>query len=92
MKKSIESVLQQSYPSFNLIVVDDCSTDDSRKLINQYADSNKITKIFHESNKGHGGSFNSAFAHAISGSFLVGGWGWQAVGKIMLAVKNQFFK
>lgn len=36
--KSIESVLGQTYPLWELIIVDDCSTDDTKKIIAQYED------------------------------------------------------
>ena len=35
--ETIESVLRQTYPHWELLIVDDCSTDDSVKIINQYS-------------------------------------------------------
>ena len=37
--EAIEFILKQSYTDFELIVYDDCSTDNSLKVINQYKDS-----------------------------------------------------
>ena len=36
-KKSIESVLSQTYPNWELLVIDDCSTDNSAAIIKEYA-------------------------------------------------------
>ncbi len=37
ISKAIDSILQQSYGDFELILVDDQSTDDSWKIINDFA-------------------------------------------------------
>lgn len=39
IKKSIESVLNQSFSNFEFIIIDDCSTDKSWEVINSYTDS-----------------------------------------------------
>ncbi|MGA7935072.1 MAG: glycosyltransferase [Kovacikia sp.] len=46
LRQSIESVLNQSYRNFELIVVDDGSTDDSREIIKSYGD--RLIPIFQE--------------------------------------------
>jgi len=45
---AIESVLEQTYQNFELIVVDDGSTDNSREVIEAYKD--RLTAIFQEEN------------------------------------------
>lgn len=57
---AIESVLNQEYQSLELIVVDDCSTDHSRQVIERYA--NQIIPVFHTKNGKQGAAFNSGFA------------------------------
>ena len=53
LQQRIESVLQQSYSNFELIILDDASTDDSRKVIDQYRDHPLVTHIvFNDSNSG----------------------------------------
>lgn len=59
--EAIESVLGQTYRNFELIVVDDGSTDNSRKIIQSYQD--KLTAIF-QRNGGQGAAFNAGFAVA----------------------------
>jgi CMP-N-acetylneuraminic acid synthetase len=51
VEKAIESVLGQTYRDFELIIIDDGSTDDSRTRIEQYADDPKIMAVFQQ-NKG----------------------------------------
>jgi glycosyltransferase involved in cell wall biosynthesis len=63
----IESVLSQSYSNVELIIVDDCSTDDTREIIKSYGE--KVTHVFHEVNSGHGAAFNSGFL-ASSGEII----------------------
>jgi glycosyltransferase involved in cell wall biosynthesis len=38
---AIESILDQSYPHFEFIIIDDCSTDDTWKIIQKYARKDK---------------------------------------------------
>lgn len=45
LKKRIETVLQQSYQHFEVILLDDASTDDSLAIINQYKQHPKISHI-----------------------------------------------
>lgn len=51
--ESIESVINQTYTDWELIVIDDCSSDNSIEIIQKYSEnSNKIKLITHETNKG----------------------------------------
>ena len=54
LKKAIRSVLDQTMPDFELIVVDDCSTQDIEKLVKSYGDP-RVRYIRTEKNSGHDG-------------------------------------
>lgn len=51
--KCITSILNQSYKDFEIIIVDDCSTDNTIKILSQYNDP-RIKIIKHDINKGIG--------------------------------------
>lgn len=47
LKQRIDSVLAQTYTDFEIILLDDCSTDDSRAVIEQYRNHPKVTHIIY---------------------------------------------
>lgn len=50
IEKSIQSVLTQTFEDIELIVIDDASTDNSRKIIDSFND-NRIIKIYQDKNR-----------------------------------------
>ncbi len=53
MKERIDSVLNQTYKDFEVIILDDCSSDNSREIINRYRNHPKVSHIvFNEVNSG----------------------------------------
>lgn len=44
---AIDSVLAQSYSDWELLVIDDCSTDSSIAIINKYAEKDQRIRLFH---------------------------------------------
>lgn len=69
IKQSIESVLAQTYKNFELIIIDDGSTDNSREIINSYVKKKNIRVIFQE-NKGLIASNNIA-VRAAQGKYIM---------------------
>ncbi|MEK7846443.1 MAG: glycosyltransferase family 2 protein [Nitrospinota bacterium] len=61
--RAIESVLEQTFQDFELIVVDDASTDGTGQLIRTFGDK-RIRYIQHDMNKGSNASRNTGLRHA----------------------------
>jgi len=59
LKLSIESVLIQTYIDFNLIILDNASTDNTQQIVNSFAD-DRIHYIKHETNIGGYNNINYA--------------------------------
>ena len=58
IKDSLNSVLFQTYKDFEIIIVNDCSTDSSLNIVKQFTD-NRIKIIEHPKNKGLSASRNT---------------------------------
>jgi len=69
IEQSIESVLAQTYKNFELIIIDDGSTDNSREIINRYIEKTNVRVIFQE-NKGLIASNNIA-VRAAQGKYVM---------------------
>ena len=64
IKETIESVLVQSYENWELIIVDDCSTDNTDDVVNQYLADERIHYMKNEKNSGAAVSRNRALREA----------------------------
>lgn len=62
--KTIESVLDQTYENWEMIIVDDCSTDNTDEIISQYLADNRIKYIKKNKNSGAAISRNIALKEA----------------------------
>ncbi len=64
ISKSIQSVLNQTYTDWELIIVDDYSTDDTDKIVSEYLKDDRIFYIKNDTNSGAAVSRNRALREA----------------------------
>ena len=69
LKKCIESILAQTYPYFELILVDDGSKDESGAICDAFANKDERVKVLHQENQGVAKSRINGFAMS-SGSYV----------------------
>lgn len=68
LRERIDSVVSQSFDDIEVIILDDCSTDNSREIIETYRDHPKVTHIvYNDENSG------TTFAQWRKGLSLAGG-------------------
>lgn len=70
IKRCIDSILFQTYHNFELLIVDDGSTDATAKIIDNYPPTSGKVKVFHTENKGLSGSRRFGLSKAI-GEYLI---------------------
>lgn len=72
LSRAIDSVLAQDYPNFELVVVDDGSTDDTEQVLKQYQQNSQRVRYFrHESSQGAAAARNLAIRES-KGKFVTG--------------------
>ncbi len=69
LKKCIESVLAQSFSDFELILIDDGSTDQSGEICDAYAETDQRIKVIHKPNEGVSSARNTGI-RAANGSYI----------------------
>src|SRR3954468_12312170 len=70
--EAVESVLNQSFRGFELLIVDNGSTDGTPKILQNYASDSRVRLLLHQENVAISGRFNEAIdaAHGEFISFL----------------------
>ncbi|MGV3587894.1 MAG: glycosyltransferase family 2 protein [Adhaeribacter sp.] len=64
LDEAIQSVLNQTYTDFELIIVDNCSTDNSEQVIAAYLSDKRVTYYKNKTNIGLVGNFNKCLEYA----------------------------
>lgn len=70
IERCVDSVLSQTYQDFELIIVDDGSTDSTARIIDRYPPIYKQMKVYHTENKGLSGSRRYGLSKA-TGDYLI---------------------
>ena len=68
VKGAITSLLQQGYPDLRIVVIDDCSSDNTSKILDNYQGEIEVTK--NEQNMGFAHSLNRALSMTKDEEFL----------------------
>ncbi len=62
LAEQLDSILNQSYPNMEVIAVDDCSTDNTLSILNNYAQKDQRLKVYaNEENLGYVKNFEKGF-------------------------------
>ncbi len=69
LQTCIDSIIAQTYTNWEVIIVDDCSTDNSHELYKIYSHDERIKILYNISNKGVGYTKRKAIEHT-SGEFI----------------------
>lgn len=71
IKKSLDSIINQVYKNLEIIIVDDASTDNTKKIIKEYADKDKrIIPFYQTTNKGVSSARNLGMK-AVTGDYVM---------------------
>ena len=70
LRRCVRSLINQNFDDYEIIIVDDCSKDNSRNILLEYQDVDKIKLIFNEYNVGVGCSSTIAAKKAL-GKYIV---------------------
>ena len=65
LQRSLDSVLNQDFSDFELIAVDDGSTDDSLKILKEYQTNDERIKVIHTENYGVSHARNVGLDNAV---------------------------
>lgn len=70
LAETLDSVLEQTYKSWECIIINDGSTDDTAKLAQEYCNKNPQIKYFYQENQGPSVARNNGIRHS-SGHFIL---------------------
>ncbi len=69
LEQCLDSLINQTFQNFEIICVDDGSTDESGGILDRYALRDSRIKVIHKKNTGYGNTMNVALDHA-SGNYI----------------------
>ena len=70
LKTSVESILQQTFTDFELLLVDDCSPDNSGAICDEYVKKDDRIKVLHLAQNGGAGNARNEAMKVVAGKYL----------------------
>ena len=70
LKKIIQNLNNYKFLNYEILIVDDCSTDGTIQILKQLENDNKIAIHFHDKNLGKGAAIHTALKH-LSGEVVI---------------------
>mgnify|MGYP001434908695 FL=1 len=70
LKKIIQNLNKYKFLNYEILIVDDCSTDGTIQILKQLDNDNKIFNYFHNKNLGKGAAIHTALKH-LSGEVVI---------------------
>lgn len=70
LRRCLDSIIKQRYPNYEIILVDDGSTDESGKICDEYALHNNKIRVFHQENRGVSEARNKGL-NVAKGKYIV---------------------
>ena len=71
LHKCIDSILNQSYSNFELLLINDGSTDRSGTICDEFAKKDERVKVFHKENRGASSARNEGIDNAKANIFVL---------------------
>lgn len=71
LRQALESLLAQTYQNFELIIVDDCSTDGSQEILKEYKNKKNVRLFLREKNSGSYVKASNYGAQKAKGKYLL---------------------
>ena len=70
LDKSVSSVINQTYKNLEILLIDDCSTDNSYNILKEYANKDNRIKLFHNKQNKHVSATRNVGIKNATGKYL----------------------
>ena len=70
LDKSVSSVINQTYKNLEILLIDDCSTDNSYNILKEYANKDNRIKVFHNEQNKHVSATRNVGIKNATGKYL----------------------
>src|SRR5690606_15785652 len=66
LRKCLDSVLNQNYSEYEVLIIDDGSTDNSLEIADEYSGKYEIIKVYSQINQGPSAARNTGIQHTTT--------------------------